>query len=73
MIEKIRKYIKKAKNFLQEVWIEVNPKVGKVSWPAKKIILGSTIVVLITVAIIALYIFIVDMISAGIMGVIIGR
>jgi preprotein translocase SecE subunit len=73
MIEKIRKYIKKTKNFLQEVWIEVNPRVGKVSWPAKKIILGSTIVVLITVSIIALYIFIVDMISAGIMGIIIGR
>ncbi|MEW6679968.1 MAG: preprotein translocase subunit SecE, partial [bacterium] len=53
--------------FLKEVWIETNPKTGKVSWPGKKAIIGSTIAVLIAVVIFSLYLGIVDYISLNIM------
>lgn len=48
----------KAKKFLQEVWIELK----KTSWTTKREVWGSTWVVIITVAILAVFIGIVDFI-----------
>jgi len=65
--ERTKFWYEKGKTFLREVWIETNPKTGKVSWPSKKAIIGSTIAVLISVIIFSLYLAIVDYISLRIM------
>lgn len=56
-----------------EVWAEVDPKNGKVSWPNRKMIFGSTIAVIVLSAIISFYIYIVDIISIAVIEKIIGR
>jgi len=73
MKEKIQELIFKARKFLNEVWVEVNPKDGKVSWPNRKMIMGSTLVVIICVLMITLYIYLTDIISITLINQIIGR
>lgn len=73
MKEKIKELFFKAKRFLNEVWVEVNPKTGKVSWPNQKMIMGSTAVVIICVLIITLYIYLIDAISITLINQLIGR
>ncbi|MEW6606833.1 MAG: preprotein translocase subunit SecE [bacterium] len=73
MKEKIKELIFKAKKFLNEVWTEVNPKQGKVSWPDRKTIIGSTAVVIICVLIITLYIYLADVIFIVVVNQLIGR
>lgn len=63
----------KAKKFLREVWVEVSPKNGKVSWPTKKVILGATGVVLVCIAIITTYIGLVDWAFITLLNFVIGR
>ncbi|MFH1096226.1 MAG: preprotein translocase subunit SecE [Candidatus Desantisbacteria bacterium] len=63
----------KAKKFLREVWVEVSPKNGKVSWPTKKVILGATGVVIVCVAIITTYIGLVDWVFIALLNFVIGR
>jgi preprotein translocase subunit SecE len=54
----------KAKNFLKEVWAEVAPRKGKVSWPDRKTVLSSTVIVFVTVGLVTVYIGILDAIFA---------
>ncbi len=65
--ERTKFWYEKSRAFLKEVWIETNPNTGKVSWPSKKAIIGSTIAVLISVIIFTLYLALVDYISLNIM------
>lgn len=65
--ERTRFWYERSRAFLKEVWIETNPKTGKVSWPGKKAIIGSTIAVLISVVIFGLYLAFADYISLTIM------
>jgi len=46
--------------FLQEVWREVDPRRGKVTWPTPKSIRISTIVVMISSVLLAFYISFAD-------------
>lgn len=71
--EKIKETFFKIKRFLKEVWTEVEPKGGKVSWPNRKMILASTTVVIICVSIITLYIYIVDAVFILLINQLIGR
>ncbi len=73
MKQQIMEIHNKAKKFLREVWVEVSPKNGKVSWPARKVILGATGVVIVCVAIITLYIGIVDWASITLLSFVMGR
>ncbi|MFH1861156.1 MAG: preprotein translocase subunit SecE [bacterium] len=73
MKKQIIEIIDKSKKFLREVWVEVSPKNGKVSWPTRKVIIGATGVVIVCVAIIATYIWIVDTISITLLNFVIGR
>ena len=57
--------IKKVSTFLREVVSEVR----KVTWPGKKELIGSTIVVVVLVLIIAFYIGLVDFLLSRLMGV----
>lgn len=65
--ERTKFWYERSRAFLKEVWIETNPKTGKVSWPGKKAIIGSTIAVLISVIIFGLYLALTDYISFTIM------
>ncbi len=55
----------KIKRFIREVFIEVR----KVTWPDKKELIGSTIVVIVLVFFIALYIGLVDFVLSHLLGV----
>lgn len=50
--------------FTRDVWAEVVPPHGKVTWPDRKTIYGSTIVVIVSVLLISLYIAIIDAVSS---------
>ena len=50
--------LRKLKRFLGEVWSELK----KTSWPAKREVYGTTVVVVVTVLICALYLWVVDLI-----------
>ncbi len=59
--------IKKVKGFLREVLSEVE----KVTWPGKKELIASTIVVIVLVLIIASYIGVVDFILSWLLNVVV--
>jgi len=53
---------KKLKQFLIEVWSELK----KTTWPGRKEVYGTTVVVIVTVLICAVYLWVVDLIlNAG--------
>ena len=55
-IGKVREFVPRSVTFLQEVWAELK----KVHWPTRKETYAATAVVLVIVAIIALYLGAVD-------------
>jgi preprotein translocase subunit SecE len=56
--------LKRLKQFLVEVWSELK----KTTWPGKKEVYGTTVVVIVTVLICAFYLWIVDLILNAGMG-----
>jgi len=52
-VERLRKF----KQFLVEVWAELK----KTTWPSQQEVYGTTVVVIVTVIICALYLWIVDL------------
>jgi preprotein translocase subunit SecE len=46
----------RIRQFIEEVWAELK----KTSWPAKKEVYGTTVVVIITVVLISAYLWVVD-------------
>jgi preprotein translocase subunit SecE len=61
--------IKRAGDYLNEVRAET----AKVSWPNRKEIQANTWVVLLTVAILSVFIFIIDRIFLFFLGLLLGR
>lgn len=59
----------KIKDFFNGVWIELR----KVSWPTKKELLDSTIVVIVSVMILGVYIAAVDQVSSILIKVILQK
>jgi preprotein translocase subunit SecE len=55
---------KRLKQFLVEVWSELK----KTTWPGRKEVYGTTVVVIVTVLICAFYLWIVDLILNAGMG-----
>lgn len=49
--------IKKFKLFTEETWVELK----KTTWPGKKEVMGTTLVVIVTVLICAAYLWVVDL------------
>jgi preprotein translocase subunit SecE len=60
----MRAYVDKATTFLQEVHAETK----KVTWPSRKDVLGSTLVVIIAVFVIAGFLGIIDFVLSFIIG-----
>ena len=52
----MREYVEKAKTFLEEVHAETK----KVSWPSRRDIFGSTLVVIVAVFVIAGFLGVID-------------
>jgi preprotein translocase SecE subunit len=59
--EEHMEWLKKIKLYFAEVWGEVKPREGRVSWPSQDEIWGSTWVVVVTVAILGLYLGLLDL------------
>jgi preprotein translocase subunit SecE len=59
----VRDWIRKTTRFLKEVRTEM----GKVSWPPKKQVIGSTAVVIVSVFILSLFLGLVDVILRTVM------
>ena len=55
---------KRLKQFLVEVWSELK----KTTWPGRKEVYGTTVVVVVTVLICAVYLWVVDLILNASMG-----
>jgi preprotein translocase subunit SecE len=51
----------RLKQFVGETWAELK----KTTWPSRREVYGTTVVVIVTVLICALYLFVVDMILAS--------
>ncbi len=56
----MREFIAKTGKYFSEVWGEVKPAEGKVSWPSAEDVKGSTLVVIVTVGILAVYLGSID-------------
>jgi preprotein translocase subunit SecE len=52
----MKEWISTSQTFLQEAWAEFN----RVQWPTRKEVRGATIVVMLLVALVAVYLFLVD-------------
>ncbi|MGE0824276.1 MAG: preprotein translocase subunit SecE [Candidatus Binatia bacterium] len=65
----MKEWINTSQAFLQEAWAEFN----RVQWPARKEVRGATLVVIILVAIIALYLFFVDWILSFLLQSFLGK
>ena len=65
-------FLRKIRRYLAEVWGEVKPGDGKVSWPTRDEVRGSTWVVVVTVGILGLYLGVIDLIIAYVMSMILG-
>ena len=61
-------YLGKATLFLREVRAELK----KVTWPSRKQTIGSTVVVIVLVAIISLFLGVVDVALSGVIRVVLG-
>ncbi len=58
--EKVRNWGLATRKFLREVYQEVNPWTGKVSWPNRDTIVSSTLVVIVIVVVVSLYLGLLD-------------
>jgi len=59
----VRDWIRKTTRFLKEVRTEM----GKVSWPPRKQVIGSTAVVIVSVFIVSLFLGLIDVILRTVM------
>jgi preprotein translocase subunit SecE len=59
----MRDWVGKVTRFLREVRTEI----GKVSWPPRKQVIGSTAVVIVSVFILSFFLFLVDVILRTVM------
>ncbi len=62
----------KFRRYLAEVWGEVKPQEGKVSWPSREEVQGSTWVVVVTVGIVGVYLGAVDLLVGYVMSWVLG-
>lgn len=67
------KWYQRLRMFLEEVWIEIRPKDGKVSWPTKDEIMESTTVVFLCVAIFGAFLALLDVSFKNLMELLVGR
>ena len=67
------KWYQRLRLFLEEVWIEIRPKDGKVSWPTKDEIVESTTIVVICVAIFGIYLASLDVSFRYLIGLLVSQ
>ena len=70
---KIKENWLNLREFLKEVWVEANPKNGNVVWPTRKEIGATTVAVIVTIMIAAIYVGLLDYIFAFIIQIIFKR
>ena len=65
----MKEWLSTSQTFLQEAWAEFN----RVQWPTRTEVRGATLVVIILVALIAVYLFIVDWILSFLLQSFLGK
>ena len=67
------KWYQRLKIFLDEVWMEIRPKDGKVTWPTKDEVVESTTVVFLCVAIFGVFLSLLDVSFRNLIGMLVGQ
>jgi len=57
----MKSYILKIGRYFSEVWGEVKPREGKVSWPTQEEVKESTWLIIVTVGLVAIYLGVIDL------------
>lgn len=63
----MKETVKEWKDFIREVWVEVEPKKGRVTWPTTEMIYQATKAVIISSILVGFYVGFVDSIFAWIL------
>lgn len=78
MIERVKDKIERMKESVGEAWTatvrflrEVRGEIKKVTWPQKKEVIGSTVVVIVSVGIVSVFLGAVDLILQGLLAYVI--
>lgn len=78
MIERVKDKIERMKESVREAWTatvrflrEVRGEIKKVTWPQKKEVIGSTVVVIVSVGIVSVFLGAVDLILQGLLAYVI--
>ncbi len=66
-------WYQRLKGFLGEVWMEIRPNDGKVSWPTKDEVVESTTVVFLCVAFFAIFLALMDVLFRNLVGLLVGE
>ncbi len=67
MVERVKAAWEGTQRFLREVRGEVR----KVTWPGKEEVIGSTVVVIVSVGIVSVFLGLVDLVLRGLLGYVI--
>ena len=67
------KWFQQLKIFLDEVWTEIKPKDGKVTWPTWDEVRESTTVVFLCVAIFGVFLALLDVSFRNLIGLLVGQ
>lgn len=62
----------KTAKFLGDVWREVHPRTGRVTWPSFKSVKVSTMVVIFSSVLLGVYIFLCDLVVRKLYAVVMG-
>ncbi len=71
MIERARESIGEAREATVRFLREVRGEIRKVTWPQKKEVIGSTVVVIVSVGIVSVFLGLVDLILQGLLAYVI--
>lgn len=66
-------WFEKLKLFMTEVWTEIRPNDGKVTWPGKEEVLESTMVVFLCVVVFSLFLALLDAAFRKLIGILVGQ
>lgn len=68
----MKTFVLKLGRYFSEVWGEVKPGEGKVSWPTIDEVKGSTWLIIVTVGIVAVYLGVIDLLVGYIVSWLLG-
>jgi len=71
MIERVKESVGEARETTVRFLREVRGEIRKVTWPQKKEVIGSTVVVIVSVGIVSVFLGLVDLVLQGLLAYVI--